>query len=554
MPLGDVRPGMRCEARTVIRGTEITTFDAEVLDVVGDAIGGARILARVSGPAVEESGIGQGFSGSPVYCLDSAGTPRNAGAISAGVGDEGNKLALVTPIEEVLATDPDAPPPPAPAARAGRALAAPLTVSGLAPAAVLPLAALARRSGRSLLAVPNSRTSAFPPPALEPGASFATGLSSGDLALSSIGTITYVDGDKVWGFGHALDGVGKRSLFLQDAYVYTVVPNASGNPFLDSYKLAVPGHVRGALTADSPSAVAGRMGAEPPSIPMKVVARDLDTGRVSSLESVVASEFALGDPADSSALRVVGGLSIGGSGVGVLAGSPSRQSGVMCLKFDVEGLERPLRVCNRYVGRGIVFPEGSGISVTVARMVADYDSAMDLLEGYDFGPLRIRAVEASLKLRRGLASARLVGVRAPRRARRGERIRLRLRFRRAGGGTGSAAVSTRVPRNLKPGLQPLTLAGTDIDLGEDLDSIIFTTGSDEEGDPPPASLDELAAQFGEIRHWDGVRATFGAPETPDDLEDFIGALLGGSGSGRAVYRHPRLRISGSAVTAVQIRR
>ena len=40
-----------------------------------------------------------------------------------------------------------------------------------------------------------------------------------------MGTVTYVDGDTVWAFGHPLDGAGRRSLLLQDAYVYTVVNN-----------------------------------------------------------------------------------------------------------------------------------------------------------------------------------------------------------------------------------------------------------------------------------------------------------------------------------------
>src|SRR3954452_16166368 len=104
MPLRDVHQGMRCTALSVVRGTTISSFDVEVLDVIASepSSGGPRILVRVSGPAVEPGGIGAGFSGSPVYCRDSAGVRRNAGAISAGVGDYGNELALVTPIELML--------------------------------------------------------------------------------------------------------------------------------------------------------------------------------------------------------------------------------------------------------------------------------------------------------------------------------------------------------------------------------------------------------------------------------------------------------------------
>ena len=36
MPLSEVRSGMRCTGLTVIRGTEISSFDVEVIDVIAD--------------------------------------------------------------------------------------------------------------------------------------------------------------------------------------------------------------------------------------------------------------------------------------------------------------------------------------------------------------------------------------------------------------------------------------------------------------------------------------------------------------------------------------
>jgi hypothetical protein len=49
--------------------------------------------------------------------------------------------------------------------------------------------------------------------------------SSGAIPLGAAGTVTYVDGQTVYAFGHELDGAGRRSLLLQDAYVYYVVNN-----------------------------------------------------------------------------------------------------------------------------------------------------------------------------------------------------------------------------------------------------------------------------------------------------------------------------------------
>src|SRR4051794_26477619 len=60
MPLDQVRPGMACSARSVLHGTDIERFDATVVDVVSGSVTaeGPRILVRVSGPAIEATGVG----------------------------------------------------------------------------------------------------------------------------------------------------------------------------------------------------------------------------------------------------------------------------------------------------------------------------------------------------------------------------------------------------------------------------------------------------------------------------------------------------------------
>ena len=104
MPLGDVQAGMRCTGLTVVRGTAITSFDVEMLDVIDrQRPEVARILVRVSGPAVDADGLGPGFSGSPIYCPGADGVARNIGAISDGIGEYGGKVGLATPIEPILA-------------------------------------------------------------------------------------------------------------------------------------------------------------------------------------------------------------------------------------------------------------------------------------------------------------------------------------------------------------------------------------------------------------------------------------------------------------------
>ena len=129
-----------------------------------------------------------------------------------------------------------------------------------------------------LIAAPGRpRAAAFPVQELRPGAAMGAGLSSGALNVAAVGTVAYVDGDRVWAFGHPFDGAGRRSLFLQDAYVYTVINNPVGIEGVSTYKLAVPGHDVGVLSGDGLSSVAGRLGVMPKRFPMRVIANDGDT-------------------------------------------------------------------------------------------------------------------------------------------------------------------------------------------------------------------------------------------------------------------------------------
>src|SRR5918997_5123591 len=82
LPLAEVQPGMRCIGLSVVQGQQISQFGVEVVDVIDRGRGGAaRIIVRVSGPAVDVTGLGAGFSGSPILCTGADGVARNIGAI-----------------------------------------------------------------------------------------------------------------------------------------------------------------------------------------------------------------------------------------------------------------------------------------------------------------------------------------------------------------------------------------------------------------------------------------------------------------------------------------
>jgi hypothetical protein len=565
LPLDQVRAGMACTGYSVVKGTAITPFDVTVEDVVaGDPASRApRILVRVAGPAVDATGVGPGFSGSPIYCPGPDGAPMVAGAISEGVGEYGNKVALATPIEAVVgeSVEPPAATRRAPALlRSARPLATPLSVGGLSPGVAAVVRRAAARARVPVLAVPLAPQAGFPAVPLVPGAAMAVGLASGDLTAGAIGTVAYADGDRVWGLGHPFDAVGRRSLFLQDAYVYSVINNPLGIENFTTYKLAAPGHDLGTLTADGLSAVAGRLGVLPARIPMRVFARDLDTGRLEQTVVQLADESAVGLPTGGSALSAVGPLALAQAASTVLGGAPVRQSGSMCVRIEVRERRRPLRFCNTYVGGG-----GGSEELAGAPLVEDFGKAAGLLDAYEATPLTIERVELNVRLQRGLRQAFLVSLHGPSRVRRGTTVRLRVRLRRAGGSVQTRTIAVPVPRAMPAGRRELVLTGTPEDtgasgLGEDdtlldLGTLFDVPEPDSDG---PTTLAGLARAIERIERYDGVRASFvepGAdpPDPEDPSADVPKGPEGAAARPRRVYRDADLRISGSAKLRVTVR-
>jgi hypothetical protein len=448
MPLSEVRSGMRCTGLSVVRGTEISSFDVEVIDVIADdpATGGPRILVRASGPAVDASGIGAGFSGSPILC-----DGRHAGAISEGIGAYGNHVVLAAPIEEILTARPA--PVPASArrapriARAARPLLGPLTVGGLSSRTRQLVARAARRSGRVVLAAPPGPVGGYPAVELRPGSAVSAAISTGDVSIAAVGTVAYRDGDQIYAFAHALDGIGRRALFLQDSYVFGVIGNPIGIPELGAitYKLTSSGgHPLGSFTNDTLAGVGGRVGAKPPSFPLRVTARERGGGAV-TLDSRLADEREFGLGAGLSFVAPIAAS----TALDRLLRSFEPATMTMCMRFRVRRLRRPMGFCNPYFD--------------VFQALLDVGRAANRVDGFDFAPLHIRGAAVSLAVRRGVVDDVLVAADPVGRARPGARLRVRVTLQRRGGGRRTVTVRVPVPRDLRPGRRTLVLSGNGFD-------------------------------------------------------------------------------------------
>jgi hypothetical protein len=311
MPVAEIRVGMIGVGRTVFQGTAIEEFRAHILGVMRSTIGPQRdlILARLEGGPLAKSGVIAGMSGSPVY-IDG----RLVGAVSYSLGLFATEpIAGITPIGEMIEATTPAPEGAAPriepipigagitaltralddALRPARSfvtdqssvqapgglptdlpdtsmlrpIALPLTISGIGTsAAELGVAPL---SNAGFVPVPGE-SRRWPQEArsdgmLRPGDPVGIALITGDLQLGATGTVTEVDGSRIYAFGHALYNLGQASFAMTRAYVHAVLPSLSS-----SMKLTSLGEVVGAVQQDRATAVAGVFGDRPRTLPMTV--------------------------------------------------------------------------------------------------------------------------------------------------------------------------------------------------------------------------------------------------------------------------------------------
>ena len=91
---------------------------------------------------------------------------------------------------------------------------------------------------------------------LRPGDAIGVALMSGDLELGATGTVTEVDGNRVYAFGHPFYGLGPTQFPMTRAHVFTVLPSLRS-----SMKIASTGEVIGIVQQDRATTIAGTLGA-----------------------------------------------------------------------------------------------------------------------------------------------------------------------------------------------------------------------------------------------------------------------------------------------------
>jgi hypothetical protein len=299
MKLSEIKAGMEGVGKSTLKGTTAETYTFKVLGIIENfAPNKNLIIVKLDSPELNSGGIVSGMSGSPAY-IDG----KLIGAIAYGFSFSRQPIGGVTPIEDILQTAEYETPTftidistmKVEFDKKNLSMIADLVQEQLAkrlnftaneafspirligayrgfkPAAfsyltaLRPVFSLGNGAGIASTKTITSKNQVKDLLKISPADTVAIPLIKGDLEFAAYGTVTHVDGDKVYLFGHPFFNLGTVDFPLHKAEVISVVPSLQ-----ESFLLTTSKQMVGRVLQDRFSSVMGELGQLPYMIPMKI--------------------------------------------------------------------------------------------------------------------------------------------------------------------------------------------------------------------------------------------------------------------------------------------
>ncbi|MGC8842804.1 MAG: hypothetical protein ACP5QS_02590, partial [bacterium] len=145
-------------------------------------------------------------------------------------------------------------------------IAIPLIASGFHPKALEKASSIFEKAGFIFMQSPGGGKMQVKAP-LVPGAALGCQLMSGDMQITAIGTLTYINEKGEWlAFGHSMMDMGDAQMPAVTAYIHDIIPSLA-----ISTKLGSPGDVIGSLTRDGYFSISGKTGIVPHMVPVSII-------------------------------------------------------------------------------------------------------------------------------------------------------------------------------------------------------------------------------------------------------------------------------------------
>ena len=253
VPIDSVRSapvGTRVFMRTEFANGELVDLEMKFIQVVDDFLPPMPVYMVEASDSVLVAlgGVAKGMSGSPIF------SPQGAwGAIAYGFNaqDSPPYYFFATPMEWVIGDRGTVPSAKRAATWGGSSIVpldVPIVSTGLNRDQLTPEGRPSILNDTVAAGLTTDRQTSF-----APGRPLTVALLLGELTLGSIGTISFVAGDRVYGFGHSMFNAGPVALPIIEAKVLGEISNLQA-PF--KFATLNP-TVRGTLTEDRIPAVRG---------------------------------------------------------------------------------------------------------------------------------------------------------------------------------------------------------------------------------------------------------------------------------------------------------
>ncbi len=474
----DLRTGMKGVGHTVMKGTKIEPVDAEVLGVMKNTSPGRdMVLCRLSGLGLERSGIIAGMSGSPVY-IDN----KLLGAVAFGWAYGKDPIGGITPFcqmhdfvesyERRDLTEQHKPRRvgvrhalPAPIAAGDklfdsitvsqdfsaesdkedseglwlRPLRTPLAASGMSLNSLKYLGKATRglglvplQGGAATAAISEEAKNV----ALEPGGPLSISMITGDFDLSGIGTVTHIEGKRVYGWGHPFMSLGDCEFPLMTGFIHTIYPRQSV-----SFKMGSPLRAVGVINADVSTCIAGWLDKKPDMLPLRMTVGSSPDAPPRTFNVELARQRSLLSSLVFTAL--VNSIDMEGD-------LPEELTAKFKARIELEDGE-PLLLEDTFSG----FSGGR----TPGALYGQVASAVNLLVNNPYKPIRIRKIECDTNIQPGRRAADIEAVEpesevyAP-----GETMRVRVYVRPWKGELQRINATLKLPADLPEGPYTATLS------------------------------------------------------------------------------------------------
>jgi len=334
MPVSEIKSGMKGIGKTVFHGTQIETFQVDIIDVVKGEGGIAHfILANLSGDKIKEGGgISEGMSGSPVYIDD-----RLIGAVSYAWEMSEHNICLVTPIHEMLEIfkfSYDNYQTTAQEYKINNFLCfagenenkiivknsinnnfseladreeiifypviSPIIINGIKGRTLerlssslkefnlMPIQGIGFNENNN---ISFQEVGERPSNKIEAGSAIGIQLTRGDVNITSIGTVTYREGDKILALGHPFLKKGEVSFLLSAVYIYHSLPN-----MVMPFKLGAPLNLVGKIVQDRETGILAILNSYPRIIPLKIQVTDVSSGLSYQMGVQMINDYDLLEP------------------------------------------------------------------------------------------------------------------------------------------------------------------------------------------------------------------------------------------------------------------